>query len=149
MTLFEYEETPDYKLGLERLGYEIIAWEDFGNYQGDYAAIVKGKGGFGFVVIGYGSCSGCDALEACDWPWFWENTIPANKIEKFEEANKKVQALFEDIERSIKWGSPSELTRFILSRERSGLCWYFHDNDFKTKRKALIKALLGNHDLTA
>lgn len=139
MTLFDYEESPDYKLGLERLGYEIIAWEDFGCYQGDYAAIVKSGNNIGFVVIGYGSCSGCDALQACDWPWWNDGSEETKK--RFEEVDQEIRSLFEGIERSIVWGSPSELTRFILSNERSGLDWYRHDDSFKERRKNLVEAL--------
>lgn len=139
MTLFDYDESPDYKLGLERLGYEILAWEEFGSYQGDYAAIVKSGSNIGFVVIGYGSCSGCDELQACDWPW-WNNGSEETK-KRFEKADQEIRSLFEGIERSIVWGSPSDLTRFILSNERSGLDWYRHDSSFKESRKNLVEAL--------
>ena len=58
----------DHQEILERQGFEILGWESFGSYQGDYAAVVKKDGKVGFTVIGYGSCSGCDALEAIQ-PW--------------------------------------------------------------------------------
>lgn len=39
----------------------------FNSYQGDYVFIGKQyKEGFTFLIIGYGSCSLCDSLEACD-----------------------------------------------------------------------------------
>ena len=43
---------------------KILKWKTLGSYQGDHVALVEAKGGqVGFAVIGYGSCSGCDALE--------------------------------------------------------------------------------------
>jgi len=35
-----------------------------GDYQGDYFMLVRSARGWGFVSIGYGSCSGCDAVTA-------------------------------------------------------------------------------------
>lgn len=49
-----------------RIG-EVLAREDDGDYQGDTYALVKGPDGrIGFVSFSWGSCSGCDALQACD-----------------------------------------------------------------------------------
>lgn len=45
-------------------GYEVVASETFGSWQGDEAYILSDGERFGIVVIGYGSCSGCDAFEA-------------------------------------------------------------------------------------
>ena len=42
---------------------KILVWEEVGSYQGDYFVLVEGPDrNYGFTVIGYGSCSGCDAL---------------------------------------------------------------------------------------
>ncbi len=37
---------------------KILVWEDVGDYQGDTFAMVEKGGQFGYVVIGFGSCSG-------------------------------------------------------------------------------------------
>ena len=42
---------------------KVWAHED-NAYQGDTFAIIQRGGAYGFVVFGWGSCSGCDALEA-------------------------------------------------------------------------------------
>lgn len=36
------------------------------DYQGDTFAVVERDGRFGFLGFAWGSCSGCDALQACD-----------------------------------------------------------------------------------
>jgi len=54
----------DYKDCLELAGAEVLAYETFGSYQGDWWAKVKFNDREGFVHGYYGSCSGCDTLEA-------------------------------------------------------------------------------------
>ena len=59
-----FDPYPEYKSLLESTGVVVVAEEMVGDYQGDYLYLVRGDKGWGFVVQGYGSCSGCDALEA-------------------------------------------------------------------------------------
>lgn len=44
---------------------KIVNKERFGSYQGDIFYLVKDENRYGFVVVGFGSCSGCDALYSC------------------------------------------------------------------------------------
>lgn len=43
---------------------KIIASASDEDYQGDTLLLVQGDSGFGFLIFGWGSCSGCDAYEA-------------------------------------------------------------------------------------
>lgn len=44
---------------------QVLLWEDIGSYQGDYYVLLESpSGAIGYTTIGYGSCSGCDALQA-------------------------------------------------------------------------------------
>ena len=45
-------------------GAEVLDFEQFGSYQGDFLAKVKYQGEVGWAHGWYGSCSGCDAFEA-------------------------------------------------------------------------------------
>lgn len=45
---------------------EVLVRVDEDDYQGDTLALVKRAGEFGVVVFGWGSCSGCDALQAAN-----------------------------------------------------------------------------------
>ena len=51
-------------------GYEINVYVSERDYQGDSIAFVykdnKDGRGYGWLTFGWGSCSGCDALQACD-----------------------------------------------------------------------------------
>jgi len=58
----------DYEDALKEAGAEVLLYEMFGSYQGDWLAKVKYKNVVGWVHGYYGSCSGCDAFEAeFDW----------------------------------------------------------------------------------
>jgi hypothetical protein len=49
---------------MEAAGAEILAFQEFGSYQGDWWAKVRFEGETGWVTGGYGSCTGCDAFQA-------------------------------------------------------------------------------------
>lgn len=57
--------------GLEIIGIDVVQGVCLGDYQGDWIAVVirrdfPTRGGF--MCVGYGSCSGCDAWEAAESP---------------------------------------------------------------------------------
>lgn len=57
----------DYSSLIDSFELEIIIEEHNGGYQGDSYYLFKNpEGSLGILIFGWGSCSGCDALEACD-----------------------------------------------------------------------------------
>lgn len=52
-----------YQEALEAAGANVIVFEEFGSYQGEWYALVTYGGETGWVNGSYGSCSGCDAFE--------------------------------------------------------------------------------------
>lgn len=55
----------DYKLALHAAGVDVLDYESFGSYQGEWWAKVKFPNDELYFVNGYfGSCSGCDSFEA-------------------------------------------------------------------------------------
>lgn len=114
---------PSYQEGLNFVGIEVLEWVTFGQWQGDYAAILKEEDDFGFVVIGYGSCSGCDALYGC-------------------ESSKEYLDLLQRVVGNIKWGSKEDLLAEI-NNEYDDNNWYRHDNDFDENKSKLIEAIKG------
>ncbi len=52
-----------YQDAITAAGATILAFENFGSYQGDWWAKVSHNGTTGFVHGYFGSCSGCDAFE--------------------------------------------------------------------------------------
>lgn len=116
-----YYHPPSYQEGLKSAGIEILEWATFGTYQGDYAVILKEDDTLGFVVIGYGSCSGCDALEAC-------------------KSNKEYRELLQSVIQNIHWGTKEELLSKVNDEFDNN--WYRHDNDFAQNKGKLIEALI-------
>lgn len=57
-----------YEMCLEKAGATVVAFQEFGSYQGEWFALVEYNGERGWVEGSYGSCTGCDAFEAefCD-----------------------------------------------------------------------------------
>lgn len=56
-----YQET------LKLAGAEVLVFNNFGSYQGDWWAKVNYQGETGWIHGSFGSCSGCDAFEAEFW----------------------------------------------------------------------------------
>ena len=73
----------DYDPMLKAFGKIVIQVDDH-DYQGDSRLLYDEYGRIGYLMFGWGSCSGCDALQACD-------TID------------EVQELCDELQDSIKW----------------------------------------------
>lgn len=62
------DEYPDYTTCLKMAGAEVLAYKQFGSYQGDWWALVKIGEVTGWVNGSFGSCDGCDAFQSeFDW----------------------------------------------------------------------------------
>lgn len=73
----------DYQPIVDSFGTVIIQIDD-SDYQGDSRVLYEDSGRFGWFQFGWGSCSGCDALQACD-TWL------------------DIQSLVDELRESIKW----------------------------------------------
>ena len=90
---------------------EKLLWEAVGDYQGDYFALLKGPDGrYGFVVIGYGSCSGCDGLEAV-------RGYGEEGIEAREAKLKEVAEYLNGIRDGVHWEPTKERMKEYLQKE--------------------------------
>ena len=88
----------DYTPMLEQFG-EILIKVDEDDYQGDSYLIYKKENSYGYLRFGWGSCSGCDALQAC-------NTI------------QEVQELMGALYNSIIWfTSLAELKKYFANKD--------------------------------
>ena len=47
-------------------GYEILLQVDDDDYQGDSRILFRDRKRYGYLLFGWGSCSGFDALQACE-----------------------------------------------------------------------------------
>jgi hypothetical protein len=112
-TWYEYGEL------LDSFELEQVIEECCGYYQGDYVCLFRDGNRYGFLVFGYGSCSGCDALEgACG------------------ESYEAVVALRDSLFESIRWGTAEETLAYLESGE--GKDWFWYDDEIK---EAIAKAI--------
>lgn len=91
----------DYQPIINHFGTIAVQVDD-SDYQGDTRVLYADTGkGFGYLNFGWGSCSGCDALEACN---------------SYTEAAD----LIRDLESSIKWASKEEMLTFFKTHDWEG-----------------------------
>lgn len=62
-----------YQAAVEAAGYEVLAYELFGSYQGQWMMKVRDpeSGEIGYIHDWFGSCTVCDSFQAefCDFGW--------------------------------------------------------------------------------
>ena len=101
----------DYQPMLNEFG-DILLQKDEQNYQGDSFLIYEKDGKYGYLTFGWGSCSGCDALQGCG------------------DINE-VQELMDQLYSQIRWfDSLKELKEYFSTKDWSldyGWCY----DDFK------------------
>lgn len=109
----------DYTPIIESFG-EVLVRVDDQDYQGDTRVLLKKGGQYGFLNFGWGSCSGCDALQGCD---------------SFSD----IDELIVDLERSIKWFDTLEDTKAYIGNDadRQG-SYYFHEKEWTRFKDAVL-----------
>jgi hypothetical protein len=100
---------------VESFGYNILMGEAIGDYQGDMVYVLY-DGLFdqwGVFITGYGSCSGCDILEAMEM-----DNAP---VEEYRE-------LQEEWHNGVDWyNTPEELYDAIREKEGD---WYWYEDGY-------------------
>lgn len=110
----------DYQPMLKEFG-EILVQIDEDNYQGDSYLLYKRDNQYGFLIFGWGSCSGCDALQSCD---------------NIDEVQELMDQLFSD----IKWFDSLEEVKEYLSKDAiQELKYYYRTTEFKQFRKQVYE----------
>jgi hypothetical protein len=116
-----YDACTTYEHIVTSWGYRIIDSSTFGMFQGDQVYLLESGSQVGFVVIGYGSCSGCDALQAIHM----FNVEPANIVEQ-------VNSLSDDLRSNIKWfDSLDDMASIVNDKDYHTNYWYWHEPDIK------------------
>lgn len=96
-----FGEEYDYQPILAEFGTIILQVDD-DDYQGDSRVLYKDNGKIGYLEFGWGSCSGCDSLQAC---------------ENYDE----IQELMDELRQSIMWfESEKEALRYFKEHDWEG-----------------------------
>ncbi len=114
----DYFSTPyDYQPIIDAIGTVLVQKRDQ-DYQGDtfvlYGGDINYRGGesvYGILVIGWGSCSGCDSLQACS-------------------SYDDLQQLADSLENSVQWLGLDEVKEWIRGDEERN-SWYQYSDDDK------------------
>ncbi len=110
---------PDYDSGdtisnyqplLDSFDYEILIQVDDEDYQGDSRLLLYDEGRYGLLIFGWGSCSGCDALQACD---------------SFEEVDELRHFILND----IQWESDSKKMKSWIENKDWELEYSWYDKE--------------------
>jgi hypothetical protein len=86
---------------LDSFEYEILYQVDDEDYQGDSRIIFKDGDRYGVLIFGWGSCSGCDAMEACD-------------------SIEDVEKLRTELHDTIRWGALEETIQYFKAHDWNG-----------------------------
>ena len=110
-TIYDYEcGLYDYTPMIDKFGDTLVRVDE-DSWQGDTYVLLSSGGKYGFLVFGWGSCSGCDALKMCDTP-------------------QEVAELMQKLHEGIRWfDSLSEAKDYICSEERN-INFYFHESEW-------------------
>lgn len=100
------------------LGIDIVGSLVLGSYQGDTIYLVKEGPYYGYLVNGYGSCSGCDSFEAS------------------RDSAKDLTELRDVLENNIQWEpNLQELKRWVEEHDWKGD--YFTEDSDEIKEQLL------------
>jgi hypothetical protein len=117
-----YEETKygwdDYDPMIKAFGNPVLIETDE-NYQGDTRVLYRDGERFGYLCFGWGSCSGCDALQACA---------------DYDD----LQILIDEIYASIRWfDNADEAANFFDTHDWAGD--YGHSPTFNSNAKEILE----------
>jgi hypothetical protein len=115
-----------YRELLALIGEPVVVTQ-VGSYQGDYLVLFKGDDDldddlWGFLTFGYGSCSGCDALQSCG-------------------SAQDLQELYERLRDSTKWESKAVMEDYVTGKDYEGEFYGSYKEDWGEFRSEALEAL--------
>lgn len=115
----DFPSPSSYQPIIDYLGKVLVQVDD-GDYQGDTRLVFSNNNQYGLVVIGWGSCSGCDALQSCT---------------SYDEVNR----LIDGIQNDIKWfDSLDEVKKHVSDEEAREVEFSYHSDEWlKFKNEVL------------
>lgn len=101
----------DYLPLIESMGHGVLLFQSDDNYEGDSRLLLHAADGrYGFMIFGWGSCIGCDAL------------MESESFEDLEELRDRLAA-------GIVWHStPQDMICFLLARDWPAQATYWAGN---------------------
>lgn len=125
----EYFSVYSYQPMVDAMGKILVQVSD-NDYQGDTRVLLEKDSKLGVLIFGWGSCSFCDALQACE---NWDD----------------LSALFEHLQSEIKWFDSAEETfRYFMEHDWEGdYSWHSDETQrFISECKEKLAELIGEED---
>ena len=101
------DQYPSYETLIESFGVEIVADFHDADYQGDSYYLLQNGNEYGILIFGWGSCSGCDALEGS------------------YGSTEDLTALRDELWESVVWRSRASMKDYVSAKDFK-LEWYGH-----------------------
>ena len=76
------EYADDYSIVAEAKGHKVVFYQEFGSYQGEWLMVSRDKDNYYIWSGDFGSCSGCDSLQA-DLIDGFSDTVSQEAIDQF------------------------------------------------------------------
>lgn len=106
MIKYDTDQNP-YEWALIAAGAEVLVFNAFGSYQGDWLAKVNYQGQIGWIHDYYGSCSVCDAFEADLGYDYGDAGYKEEKVisfaKRYLDEIGSYEEVFEDISKNSSW----------------------------------------------
>lgn len=99
---------PSYGELVDSMEFNELIDEHDDDYQGDSYYLLSDGDRFGILVFGWGSCSGCDALEGA-------------------ESKAEVIELRDDLVASIVWRTEAEMIEYLRTSDKPSQWYYYRD----------------------
>jgi hypothetical protein len=118
----EFYGPSDYTPLIDSMGYETLLQVDDYDYQGDSRLLLADGQRRGILIFGWGSCSGCDSLQACNHM-------------------ADIEALRNRLHSDIKWfDNPTECLLYVNTHDWAGdHSWHDDETkDFVARCKTLL-----------
>lgn len=117
--MVELNDYVNYDQLIASFNFEVLLEESDNGYSGDTFILFKIDNYYGFLDFGWGSCSGCDALQGC-----------GDDINRIKELREK---LFQ----KIIWKMSLEEMKIYVSNEEN-IQWYDYSEAFEKFKKKLF-----------
>lgn len=101
----------DYQPIIDSFG-NVLAQVDDDDYQGDTRVLLEKDGRYGFLNFGWGSCSGCDGLQACT-------------------SYSEIDALISGLESDVKWFDTLDEVKAYISSDDRKASYYWHEKEWE------------------
>lgn len=101
----------NYQPIIDSFGESVVQVDDK-DYQGDTRVLLKKDGRFGFLNFGWGSCSGCDGLQACG-------------------SYRELEELIVGLEASIQWFDSLKAAQDYILHDDRKVSYYAHEREWQ------------------